>query len=446
MPELTFDDLAFSRTTRSKRIFNPYLITPAPGQPIQGPLEFDIQDALNEQNNNRMEQEDRGEGYDSEEEAELEDEDEDDYEELATSVNAPCSSMPHPFASHHAPSPLSATSSTPFSRGHWVSEIDVVKALGSSSGWIGRRRTFPRKHTSLEELYTLGFKLLDSQLGETYPIVDRNRKIIGVFGAPSPEQSATVVRDANAALEQAHEQIYFTAKQKKNRRGDYPAAAYGISFGGGQRRPGILKHSAKTAAILQSLLKDLAFISISDYNNSLLTTFAPRVHQYYSDGLTQLQEWNPRLVRNFPGTSFAACTWNFGPAAVSYPHTDNANVAFGWCSITALGDYNPDLGGHLVLWDLGLIIRFPPGATILIPSALLVHSNVPIQEGEKRYAFVQYTAGGLFRWIDHGFQSYAQWEKNASAPEKQQYKLDRKARVRNGYNRFSTFSEIVGGS
>ncbi|KAJ3712277.1 hypothetical protein C8R42DRAFT_594994 [Lentinula raphanica] len=288
---------------------------------------------------------------------------------------------------------------------------------------------------------------LTSSSSETYPIVDRNQKIIGVFGAPPPEQSAKVVSKANAALEQAHERISFTEKQENHRRGDYPAAAYGISFGGGQKRPGILKHSVKMAAKLQSLLKESAFISISDYNNSLLTTFAPRVHQYYSDGLTQLQEWNPRLVRNFPGTAFAACTWNFGPAAVSYPHTDNANVAFGWCSITALGDYNPDLGGHLILWDLGLVIRFPPGATILIPSALLVHSNVPIQEGEKRYAFVQYTAGGLFRWIDHGFQTLEKWKKkNPLQAEKQQYKRDREARVQNGYNRFSTFSEIVGGS
>ncbi|KAJ3886728.1 hypothetical protein GG344DRAFT_69418 [Lentinula edodes] len=41
-------------------------------------------------------------------------------------------------------------------------------------------------------------------------------------------------------------------------------------------------------------------------------------------------------------------------------------------------------GGHLVLWDLGLVIRFPPGSTILFPSSLITHSTIPIQEGETR--------------------------------------------------------------
>ncbi|KAJ3727647.1 hypothetical protein C8R42DRAFT_572414, partial [Lentinula raphanica] len=278
-------------------------------------------------------------------------------------------------------------------------------------------------------------------------IIDKNEKIIGVLGAPPPGQSGAdwtpVVQDANTALEQAHERISFTEKEENHRRGDFPAAAYGISFGGGQKRPGILKHSVKTTTILQSLLMNEAFKRISGYANSLFATFAPRVYQYYSDGLTALNEWNARLVPNFPRTAFAACTWNFGPAAVSYPHTDNGNVAFGWCSITALGDYNPDLGGHLVLWDLRLIIRFPPGATILIPSALLIHSNVPIQEGETRYAFVQYTAGGLFRWIHHGFQTEEQWKMHASAPSLRQYERDRRNRVQTGYDRFSKYSEVV---
>ncbi|KAJ7937906.1 hypothetical protein B0H13DRAFT_1580401, partial [Mycena leptocephala] len=66
--------------------------------------------------------------------------------------------------------------------------------------------------------------------------------------------------------------------------------------------------------------------------------------------------------------------------------------------------FDPDFGGHLVLWDLKLVIRFPPGATILIPSAIVRHSNVPIRPDERRCSFTQYTAGGLFRWIRDGFK------------------------------------------
>jgi hypothetical protein len=57
------------------------------------------------------------------------------------------------------------------------------------------------------------------------------------------------------------------------------------------------------------------------------------------------------------------------------------------------------------LWDLKLIIRFPPGCTLFIPSALVRHSNTSIQAHEKRFSFTQYTAAGIFRFVDNGFRS-----------------------------------------
>jgi hypothetical protein len=123
--------------------------------------------------------------------------------------------------------------------------------------------------------------------------------------------------------------------------------------------------------------------------------------------MDRLHEWNPALLRNFPAdvSVFAAATFNFGPRTITFPHLDFANLAWGWCVITALGDFDPDRGGHLILWDLKLIIRFPPGSTILIPSALIRHSNTSIQAHETRFSFTQYTSAGIFRFVDNGFKS-----------------------------------------
>jgi hypothetical protein len=123
--------------------------------------------------------------------------------------------------------------------------------------------------------------------------------------------------------------------------------------------------------------------------------------------MERLHNWNKKLRRNFlPTVSvFAAATFNFGPQTVTFPHLDFANLAWGWCAITALGDFDPDLGGHIILWDLKLIIRFPPGCTLFIPSALVRHSNTSIQAHEKRFSFTQYTAAGIFRFVDNGFRS-----------------------------------------
>jgi hypothetical protein len=131
-----------------------------------------------------------------------------------------------------------------------------------------------------------------------------------------------------------------------------------------------------------------------------------------------IAQWRPRLRWNFAHSVFAACTFNFGPHAITVPHLDFGNLSWGWCAITALGDFDPDIGGHLILWNLKLVIRFPPGSTILIPSAIIRHLNVPVATHEKRYSFTQYTAGGLFRWIRNGFRTDEAFEQSASAEEK----------------------------
>ncbi|EJF56443.1 hypothetical protein DICSQDRAFT_71517, partial [Dichomitus squalens LYAD-421 SS1] len=132
----------------------------------------------------------------------------------------------------------------------------------------------------------------------------------------------------------------------------------------------------------------------------------PRLHDFYEGTLDGLCSRDPSLRRNFKDNAFACATWNLGPQAISHVHTDHLNLAWGMCAITALGEFNPKRGGHLILWDLRLIIEFPPGTTILIPSAILRHSNAPLASPEEtRHAFIQYSAGGLFRWSECGHQT-----------------------------------------
>ncbi len=109
-----------------------------------------------------------------------------------------------------------------------------------------------------------------------------------------------------------------------------------------------------------------------------------------------------RLRRNFPRSVFATATLNLGPRTVALRHYDHMNFAFGFCAIFACGSFNPDHGGFLILKEFGLVIRFPPGATVLIPSAVVEHSNVPIPYDQERYSFVQFMPSGLMRWVSNG--------------------------------------------
>ncbi|KAG1740738.1 uncharacterized protein EDB91DRAFT_1052935, partial [Suillus paluster] len=114
----------------------------------------------------------------------------------------------------------------------------------------------------------------------------------------------------------------------------------------------------------------------------------PKVYQLYANTRRLLLEQHPQLAWNFQNSVFSAATFNFGPTMVTLDHTDNQNFPSGMCSITALGNYDPANGGHLVLFDLGLIVQFPPGSTI-------------------------HFAGGLIRWVDYGFQTEANFKRES---------------------------------
>ncbi|KAJ7822683.1 hypothetical protein B0H14DRAFT_2370619, partial [Mycena olivaceomarginata] len=123
-------------------------------------------------------------------------------------------------------------------------------------------------------------------------------------------------------------------------------------------------------------------------------------------------------------------------------HTDAGNKADGMCLIGALGNFDADKGGHLVCWDYNLIVRFPAGCSILIPSAVVTHSNTPIQDGEDRFSLIQYSAGGLFRWIANGFRSDLAWAASASAAGLARREEDRKSRWRTALKKFALWKDV----
>jgi hypothetical protein len=172
----------------------------------------------------------------------------------------------------------------------------------------------------------------------------------------------------------------------------------------------------------------------------MFKVYAPALHGHYRSTMKALYNRLPHLPRNYDEFTsvFAAATFNFGPWTITFPHLDFANLAWGWCAVTALGKFDPDKGGHLILWDLRLVIRFPPGSTILIPSAILRHSNVAIQQGETRYSFTQYTAAGIFRYVYNGFRTDEEMElKKMSDEERAQREADRKTRWLEGMKMYS---------
>uniref|UniRef100_A0A8H7XM19 Uncharacterized protein n=1 Tax=Psilocybe cubensis TaxID=181762 RepID=A0A8H7XM19_PSICU len=273
---------------------------------------------------------------------------------------------------------------------------------------LGSRRVY-RLAELVGESSKFKFTLVKAQ-SASIPILDSQNHIIGVIANHPKDDSWTELqKQAADALESKRSSCHVPAKERTHRRGKFTTLRAGVSHGGGQRAPGNLKNHKVNAKILEELNSLEPFKRFAGFASSVMYTWFNDLYHYYASTLDKLHLAYPRLHRIFPQSIFSAVSYNLGPRTVCFPHKDFANLAFGMCAITALGDYDYTKGGHLILWDLKLVIEFPPGCTILIPSALLTHSNVPVSKNERRYSFAQYTAGGIFRWVENGCQSREQY-------------------------------------
>lgn len=98
----------------------------------------------------------------------------------------------------------------------------------------------------------------------------------------------------------------------------------------------------------------------------------------------------------------------------------------------------------MILWDLKLVAEFPPGSTIMIPSSVIHHSNTRIQLNEVRYSFTQYSAGGLFRWVDLGFKKVDDYMRDMKCEEAAAMREKLSQQLEFGLSLYSTYDELMG--
>ncbi|KAJ3752821.1 hypothetical protein EV360DRAFT_54542, partial [Lentinula raphanica] len=274
-------------------------------------------------------------------------------------------------------------------------------------------------------------------------VVDKCGRVIAVLaGKPRDPKWDKLMKDLEDLVRAARRKMTFSEKQKNNKRVSGPSVSLGTSFGGGSQRPGTMAfYGISNRDILINLTASPSFQRLVGFTNCKfplrfsadLLGFVTRRSRYLC---AQVMTGHRSDLENyFIGT---------GPG--------NLQVLSNYLQVyldlqvrylpLLLGRFDPDKGGRLVLWDLGLIVRLPPGSTILIPSALLTHSNLPIQDGEERYSVVQYSSSGLFRWVYNGFMSDKDFLETKKPVDIKKRAKDRKARWGNGLKMFSLWNDI----
>ncbi|KAI4294069.1 hypothetical protein K525DRAFT_213554 [Schizophyllum commune Loenen D] len=276
------------------------------------------------------------------------------------------------------------------------------------------------------------------------PLLANGRLVFGCMpGRPdnSPDWDE-VMDDWAKTIHETLPHLTLKSTQTEHRRGPFPATAHGHSYGGGQQQPMTISEHPGNAPHFRRIMEHPGAIRSSGFNNGATKGWAPKLHTYLRDNRRILRGRLPHLRHNFRSSVWASTTVNYGPRTATYPHKDYANLPWGWCPITALGNYDPKRGGHLVLWELRLVIEFPPGSTIIIPSGLLTHSNVSVGPDETRYSVTQYTAGAIIRWIDQEFQTKEAFLAGLSPGRRAEEAEKAKTRYLRGLAMFSTLDEL----
>ncbi|KAJ7254621.1 hypothetical protein B0H12DRAFT_1016828 [Mycena haematopus] len=274
------------------------------------------------------------------------------------------------------------------------------------------------------------------------PLVDNQGRIFAVLvGQPDEDGYGAAARNVFDFIKREGFATHFPASMRHHRRGLFAAINVGLTHGKGQLTPTWMDNGEYTG-LAARLLAHQDIIRMANFASAVFALWAPRLHGYYADNNKQLQARLPNLRRPFPKSVFSCVAFNFGPRVRTFKHRDVCNLPFGWCAVQALGQFDATKGGHLVLWDIDLVVEFPAGALILLPSATIAHSNVSVQANEERMSFTQFTAGALFRYVDNGFRT--QDELAEKDPAEYQRLMEKKeSRWEEGLAMFSKAEELL---
>ncbi|GLB33433.1 hypothetical protein LshimejAT787_0103910 [Lyophyllum shimeji] len=303
--------------------------------------------------------------------------------------------------------------------------IDHSDAEHSKPGWIGLRVP-TNDFGDIDGLLRKGYKLIKYER-KSCAFSDKHNRVFSVF-IDCPAGMLGVNEELCSAMAVAQTKLQFgkssnakdsSTRVKPPRRGDFPSISVGISYGSGQSEPGNLAHTANNQHVLDILLKTPAVKRVAAFQSNCYRAWMPRLHEASGKVLSELLEWKPSLRRNFANSVYCCMTFNFGPHVICKGHRDHLN----WAP------------------EAKLIIEFPPGCSIIVPSACITHGNLPILKSENRISMTQYTAGGLVRWLDYQCRSAAEFEKIDC---KGKNAMDDKGheRWKDGVGMYSTIAEL----
>ncbi|KAK7018524.1 hypothetical protein R3P38DRAFT_3200902 [Favolaschia claudopus] len=169
-------------------------------------------------------------------------------------------------------------------------------------------------------------------------------------------------------------------------------------------RAPVVGHFADTLAFI-AIFSTFAMCNLIGFANGLLKYFCPTAYDTLAEDKKDMLDRNPQAFFPCEASIFSAATLELGgPHFNIRDHKGDLRdlEPAGWNILTALGKYKSFHGGHVIFWQLGLVVQFPPGSSILLPAGLINYSFVKVDPDETRFSLLQWAGGGVRRFLDNG--------------------------------------------
>ncbi|KAG6901391.1 hypothetical protein C0995_012541 [Termitomyces sp. Mi166 len=195
-------------------------------------------------------------------------------------------------------------------------------------------------YTEEELINNYGFELIDWDGFEAVPLVDVNDCVYAVLaGQPNDPKYLKAADDA------------FWPLLKREKRQTFNI---GYTYGIGNQVPSKQDNKSYNA-MLDRFIQNPAIQCLMTYGSASVQLWAPQLYGYMDTYLQWL--YNKLKISELPLSSvFPSMAFNFGGKVRTIKHCDVMNLLFGWCSIIAPGQFNPDHSAKFILWEAKLII------------------------------------------------------------------------------------------
>ncbi|KAJ7484896.1 hypothetical protein B0H11DRAFT_2231561 [Mycena galericulata] len=287
--------------------------------------------------------------------------------------------------------------------------------------------------------------------GELRPLVDSGNLVVGVYSdAPMHSEAwwPVTIQRAFKAARRVHVRGDFNILCRdgrfSNSGGPEEFVRVGIDFGVRDQWPHSVVNTAGNRHEMQSVVESSEYQTISAYQSYLVKRIAPRMHAHQEvliDALAQKDTVYPAFL----GSVFTTAELSFGVSANAVATRDTYDAFGSFRAFTALGMYHGDWSWFVYFREAEgdrVAIRFPVGATLVVPTSIVRYSFTAVPKGQRRYIFQQYFNAAAGRWVEQGFMSDSEYPNAASTEEYAAHQKRRADRVYSTYHMMSKLHEL----